>query len=65
MSALHSVYLPLHSIQLRIPVGNPIFEMGWFCMGIVQIALEPVNMEKNHPGKPLHPRANVGKKCKL
>ena len=45
--------------------------MCCFYMGIVNIALalafvKQANVEKsapNHPGKPLHPQANVGKKC--
>ena len=47
--------------------------MCWFYMGIAQIALDPPTLcqtgkrgkksAQNHPGKPLHPQANVGKMC--
>ena len=51
-------------------LGQPLFEMCWVYMAIAQIAQGPpsvkrTNMEKsvpNHPGKPLHPRANLCKK---
>ena len=51
--------------------GKPLFDLCWFFMGIAQIALDlPLcqtgKCEKesaiNHPGEPLHPRADVGKK---
>ena len=41
-------------------LGQPLFEMCWVYMAIAQIVEKSV---PNHPGKPLHPRANVGKKC--
>ena len=61
-------------VLLKFPfiLGKPLFKMCWFYMGIDQTALDPppsvkrANVEEksapNHPGKPFHPRANVGKK---
>ena len=52
-------------------LGQPIFEMCWVYMAIAQIAQGPplCQMDKrgkksvpNHPGKPLHPRANLCEK---
>ena len=51
-------------------LGQPLFEMCWVYMAIAQIAQDPpsvkrTNVEKsvpNHPGKPLHPWAYIGKK---
>ena len=51
-------------------LGQPLFEMCWVYMAIAQIAQDPpsvkrTNVEKsvpNHPGKPLHLRANLCKK---
>ena len=44
----------LHFIREYVPLGKSLFEMCWFYMGIVQIALDPTPPVK---------RANMGKKC--
>ena len=52
-------------------LGQPLFEMCWVYMAIAQIAQDPPLCQTdkrgkksvpNHPGKPLHPRAYIGKK---
>ena len=52
-------------------LGQPLFEMCWVYMAIAQIAQDPPPLSNgqtwkksvpNHPGKPLHPRAYIGKK---
>ena len=52
-------------------LGQPLFEMCWVYMAIAQIAQGPPPLSNgqtwkksvpNHPGKPLHPRANLCKK---
>ena len=49
-------------------LGQPLFEMCWVYMAIAQIAQDPPLCQTdkcgkksvpNHPGKPLHPRANL------
>ena len=45
----------MQNLRCKRSLGKPLFEMCWFCMGIAQIALDPL--------PPTIKQANVEKKC--